>query len=376
MKIIHVISSLGNGGAEKVLYEICTQTSNHDHIIISLLKIDIYGELLRSKGFKVFELGMKRGSFPSPFNFFKLVQLIKRHKPDIVQTWMYHSDLLGGIAARLAGIDKVIWGIRNSYIDPKIAKKSTIWTIKILSRLSWWLPFSIIVNSQKGLDYHVSIGYRHTKMRRVLNGCDIKVFKFTLKDAFVLRKKWGVESNVPLIGFVARYHPQKNHYNLLCALTLLQSRNILPYCVFVGSNIKDNKKLINQINQFGLKKTIILEDSFKDISSVMSALDLHILPSASEGFPNVVLEAMACETPCVVTDVGDAAYIVGDTGWVVKPNSPKELADAIEKALIERQKNKWQNRCKAARKRIENHFDIQKMLVMYKEVWIEAENKF
>jgi glycosyltransferase involved in cell wall biosynthesis len=178
-----------------------------------------------------------------------------------------------------------------------------------------------------------------------------------------------------LIGTVGRYDPQKDHANLLQALVLLRSRNIPLRCVLVGTNLDgENQELLAQIQRLGLEKTVMLLGRRTDIPAVMSALDVHVLPSAyGEAFPNVVAEAMACETPCVVTDVGDAAYIVGDMGWVVPPRNALTLANAIEQALIAlKNPADWQQRKTAARQRIEQNFSIERMVAQYHAVWAEA----
>jgi len=183
-----------------------------------------------------------------------------------------------------------------------------------------------------------------------------------------------VDPNTKLIGTVGRYDPQKDHANLLRSLAILRSRDINIRCVLIGSNLDlDNKELITQIHDLNLVKTVILLGRRTDISTVMSALDIHVLPSAyGEAFPNVVAEAMACETPCVVTDVGDAAYIVGDTGWIVPPRDAKALANAIDLALEQRQKGQWRQRCHSARQRIQTYFGIEKMISSYHELWRQS----
>jgi glycosyltransferase involved in cell wall biosynthesis len=192
-------------------------------------------------------------------------------------------------------------------------------------------------------------------------------------EARGLRAKWGVGPDVALIGTVGRYDPQKDYNNLLQALEILCSRNISLRCILVGTNLDDgNKELVAQIQRLGLEETIILLGKRTDIPVVMSAIDLYVLSSSSEAFPNSVAEAMACESPCVVTDVGDAAYIVGDTGWVVPPFDHEALADSIQQALFERKQSKWQQRCVSARTRIEQQFRIDRMITAYHDLWRES----
>jgi glycosyltransferase involved in cell wall biosynthesis len=285
---------------------------------------------------------------------------------------MYHADLLGSIAARILGIKAIVWGIRHSTLEPSKTKKSTILIAKLLSRLSSWLPARIAVCAESAMDEHEALGYDRDKMCFIPNGYDLADFNSRIEEARSLRAKWGVASNIALIGTVGRYHPDKDYNNFLLALAILHARNIPLSCVFVGTNLdNNNKELVEKIKSLRLEESVVLLGQRMDIPAVMSALDLHILSSACEGFPNVVAEAMACETPCVVTDVGDAAYIVGDTGWVVPPHDPKALADSIQQALYMKEQPKWHQLCVSARARIEQEFGIEKMVAGYHELWNE-----
>jgi glycosyltransferase involved in cell wall biosynthesis len=372
-KVVHIITSLANGGAEGVLFRLCSHDSVHHHIVFSLQDEGKYEPLLRAHGIEVHTVGM-RPNIPSPIALLTLIRLLRKHRPDIVQTWMYHADLIGGIAARMAGIRSIVWGIRHTTLEPGKSKKTTIWIAKLLAKLSWWLPVRIAVCAQRAMDVHEALGYNRAIMRFIANGYDLADFTPKPEAARALRAEWVVEPNMPLIGTVGRYDPQKDHANLLQALALLRSRNIPVRCVLVGTSLDDdNQELLAQIQGLGFEETVILLGSRTDIRAIMSALDVHVLPSAyGEAFPNVVAEAMACETPCVVTDVGDAAYIVGDTGWVVPTRDAEALAGAMEKALIASQQTDWQERCVLARKRIAEQFSIQRMVSAYSALWNEV----
>jgi glycosyltransferase involved in cell wall biosynthesis len=172
---------------------------------------------------------------------------------------------------------------------------------------------------------------------------------------------------------VGRFDPQKDHVNLLAALAYIQRQGVDLACVLVGTGLDaDNTPLLQQIEQAGLQSRVRLLGRRNDISAVMNALDVHVLSSSAEAFPNVLAEAMACGTPCVTTDVGDAPLIVGDTGWVVPPRNAEALADAIESALSVKSDPGWNERKHAARLRIEQNFSIERMVAAYNEVWREA----
>lgn len=371
-KICHIITGLNDGGAEGVLFRLCTQNMSYHHVVISLSDDGKYGNLLRAKNIEVHSLGMSSGR-PSVFAFVKLIQVLEWCKPDVVQTWMYHADLFGGIAARLLGIKSIAWGIRHTTLEQGKSKKTTIWIVKLLAKLSWWLPSRIVVCAVRAMDVHEALGYDRKKMHFIPNGYDLSYFSPRLKEGDELRSKWGGSDNIAVIGTVGRFNPQKDYDNFLHAIAVLRSKNVLFRCVMVGTNLKsDNHELVSTVRRLGLEETVMLLGPRSDVPAVMSALDLFVLPSAfGEAFPNVVAEAMACETPCVVTDVGDAAYIVGDTGWVVPPSDATELGKKIEMALSERGHWKWTSRKKSARRRILNEFHVQKMVEAYNNLWDE-----
>lgn len=370
MKILNIITSLEDGGAENTLYKICKYDSGNEIIVISLKGTGKYFSLLKKIGIKVYCLDMK---YYSIIKFYSLIKLINLLNPDVVQTWLPHGDFLGGIASRLAGINKVIWNIRYSSLKNRAVKLKTIFLINILSKLSYIVPKKIIVNSKSGLKNCKDLRYCNYKLTLIHNGYDLLNFKQDKKKNFI-RKKFKIDKNAHLIGFVARYDRTKDHQNLLNALFLVKNKNINFFCVLIGQNIK-NKILAKEINRLGLSNYVKLIDKSKNIFNYLRALDIHVISSKTEGFPNVVAEAMACGTPCVVTDVGDSALIVGKTGWIVPPNNSIKLANTIEKALSEIGKNNWEKKCNLARLRVKKNFEISKMIKSYNKVWSKVNNK-
>jgi glycosyltransferase involved in cell wall biosynthesis len=177
---------------------------------------------------------------------------------------------------------------------------------------------------------------------------------------------------------VGRYHPQKDHANFLAAMAELVHMHAMKIrCVLVGTDCDvHNADLMALITKLHLNEVVLCCGPRADIPAVMSALDLHVLSSRGESFPNVVAEAMACGTPCVVTDVGDAAFIVGDTGWVVESQHSTALAIAIRSALLEKtnEKAQWENRKSACVKRVRQHFSLEKMTASYVDVWRSVVN--
>ena len=306
------------------------------------------------------------------------MKLLRSLKPDIVQTWLVHADFIGGLAAKLLGIKNIIWNIRYSNFQINKAKLSTILIIKILAKLSYIIPRCIIVVSKKAKKIYESSGYDKPKLKFIPNGYDLSILKADNFKRKNFQKVFQINKNVPLIGNVARFDPKKDHINLLKALSILKFKKIDFLCVFVGSNInKNNLKLISEIKNLKLSSYVKLLGQKKDITSVMNGIDIYVQSSRyGEGFPNVVAEAMACETPCIVTDVGDSAFIVGKTGWVVESNNHIKLANTIEKAIKETKTKNWTQRCKKSRTRIIENFEISKMINSYSKIWTKVINHY
>lgn len=374
MKILHIITGLGDGGAEHTLYKICKYDNFNEHFVISLKAPGKYFFLLKNIGIKVYCLDLK---FYSIYKFYFLVKLIYLLKPNIVQTWLVHGDFVGGIAARLSNFKNIIWNVRYSNLQIGQTKLGTIIIVKLLAKLSFVIPKSIIIVSKIAKNIYGLHGYDKRKFKFIPNGYDLSVLKPSIQQKLIFRKKNNIKTNIPLIGNVARYDPKKDHSNLLNALKLLRKKNINFFCVLVGSNInKDNIKLVSEIQRLELTNNVKLLGQNDNILEVMNGLDIYVQSSSyGEGFPNVVAEAMACRTPCVVTDVGDASFIVGKTGWVVTPKNPIKLAKAIEKAIHEMNTKKWAVRCNSTRIQIKNNFQLGKMLKTYNDLWNRINNK-
>ncbi len=363
MRILHIITNLGDGGTEKVLYNICKHDVANQHIVICLKDSGKYFLLLKKIGTEVYFIKMELFSI---YKFFYLIKILRSLRPDVVQTWLPHADFIGGLAARLAGINRVVWNIRYSNLNG-VVKLRTIFLINILSKLSRFIPKMIIVVSKSALKNCKDLGYCSEKLRLIQNGYDLSIFKPFKKKIFI-RKKFKIEKNTHVIGSVARYDSTKDHKNLLNSLSIVKKKKIKFFCVLIGSNI-NNKNLVKEIKKLELSSYIKLIAKCNDVSKYMKEMDIHILSSKTEGFPNVVAESMACGTPCIVTNVGDSALIVGKTGWIVPPKNSIKLANAIEKALSEIGKKNWKKRCDQARLRVKNNFGISKMIKSYNIIW-------
>lgn len=366
--VLHVITGLQNGGAEATLYRLCRHDIDDTHHVVSLTGPGKYGPLLEAAGVSVTCLDMPKGRVKIGA-LLKLWRLIRALRPDALQTSMYHADLLGGIVGRLAGIRNISWGIRHSTLSPAENARSTIVVARICARLSRYVPRQIVCCADKAAQVHAEIGYDAGRMRVIKNGYDLSIFRPAPATGNHFRESLGIGPG-PVIGFVARFVPEKDHDTLFRALELMKRRGPLPRCLLAGVGMdRDNAPLIAMLQARNLLDDVILLGPQNDIPALMNALDLHVMSSVSEGFPNVLAEAMACGTPCVSTDVGDASDIVGKTGWIVPPRDSEALASALLAALDEQAAPEWASRQAAARDRVETQFSIKKMVAQYRSVW-------
>jgi glycosyltransferase involved in cell wall biosynthesis len=374
MQILHIITGLGDGGAEAVLYRMCKFDNASKHVVISLQGEEKYGPMLTKINVPVYTLNLYSGRLKLA-SFLKLYSLIRHIKPDVVQTWMQHADLIGGVIARLAGIKNIFWGVHSTFLLKDKSSRTTILIYKINVFLSYFIPKKIIYCADEGRKVHERNGFAKKKGVVIYNGYNNNDF---FQDNFLrstFRDELSISEKTFLVGFVGRYDPHKDLNNLIGAFSILKQRQFKFTAVMVGSNLDYyNSNLINEIEASNLSNCVHLAGIRKDIPSVMNGIDLFVLSSKSEAFPNVLNEAMLCGTPCVTTNVGDAGMIVGDLGWVVEPENSNNLANAVYNAAEEKnQENSlWVNRKNNCRERIINNFSIEKMVNRYKKEWKDS----
>lgn len=371
-KVLHIITGLNDGGAEGVLTRLCLHSKQPQHAVVSLMDAGKYGQILTDAGVTVHCLDMSPGS-PSIASLFRLIKLIRTEQPDVVQTWMYHADLLGGIAARLAGVRQICWGIRHSVLEKGKSKKSTIMIARLCALLSRWIPKKIICCADEALRVHAEIGYDSSKLLVIPNGYDLTQFKPDSSLRALARDELGFGENEFVLGKVGRFDPLKDHFNLLQAAALVAQQQIKFKCLLIGKGLsQDNEVIINQIAKLGLQDKVVLAGQRADIPAIMNALDLHVLSSSSEGFPNVIAEAMASGTPCVSTNVGDALEILGDAEVCCEAQNPQALANLICKMHEDYTHNpdSWTHRKASSVQRIQTKFSIEGMVTAYESCWL------
>jgi len=370
-KVLHVITGLDDGGAEGVLTRLCLNSEAASHVVISLKDGGKYGPLLKAHGVAVHSVGMNT-VVSGAIGFFRLLKLIREEKPQVVQTWLYHADLLGGLSARLLGIRKVFWNVRLSYLRGGNEKKSTLFIARLCAKFSAVLPERVICCAEKALQTHLELGYKESKLVVIPNGYDLKKYRPEGRSRALVRNEFGVSDDEVFVGMIGRFHPAKDHHNLFAALGLLKEAGVAFRCLLAGIGIdSENWELASMLETYGLSDYVTLAGQRMDVPALMNGLDIHILSSRYEGFPNVVAEAMACGTPCVSTDVGDAAKIIGDSGVICPASDPKKLKDGILMLANESRTDEkaWEHRINSCRERILNNFSLEKSIALYEGIW-------
>lgn len=366
MKVLHVITTLNDGGAEGSLFRLCKFDFNNKHLVVSLLYGGKYESKFSDIDVPVFSLRLNtiRGILMS---FKKFRGILDAYRPDIVQTWLYHADLFGGVSAYILGYRSIFWNIRNFNTSPKALKLSTRIIVRINLLLSHFIPAYIISVSGEATKHHIALGFKKDIFINIPNGYDFRYLEDVSEDLKSLKS-----SNNFLIGLVARFDPQKDHFNLLKALQILKNSNVDFHCILVGQGMnRNNLKILNVISNLKLEEHVTLLGRRDDVQGIMQILDLHVLSSLGEAFPNVLVEAMGNRTPCVSTNVGDSGFIMGDLGWVVEPENPEKLARAIAEAyrLYKDDLHGWERLREEACESVRQRFSVENMTISYNKAW-------
>lgn len=370
-RILHVITGLRTGGAEMMLWKLLSASNGrHSQAVVSLMDEGTVGARIRDLGVPVYGLGL-RARAPNPLKVLSLRSLTRQFAPHLIVGWMYHGNLM----ALLAGMSSrkrtpVLWNIRQSLYPPTQWSRLTAAVIRLGALLSW-SPAAIIYNSRTGAKQHHAFGYRGAPGVVIPNGFDSETFRPNPEARRQVRVELNAGDGTILIGLVARYHPMKDHAGFLRAAARMAGVQPSVRFVLIGREIQEQPALLALIAELGLQDRISFLGERHDMPRLAASLDIACSSSAwGEGFSNAIGEAMACGVPCAVTDVGDSAYLVGDTGLAVPPRDPEALAQAIEQ-LISAGPAERQRLGAAARRRIEQNFSLSAVACRYEELYQE-----
>jgi glycosyltransferase involved in cell wall biosynthesis len=369
-KIVHVINSFEYGGAEVMLGNLLARTdrTRFEPVVVSLIDDLRLAGGIRASGVPVRVMGMSPG-VPDPRAVVRLAQFLRRERPRVVQTWMDHSNLIGGVATRLALRAPLVWGVHHSEHVPGVTKRTTLMTVSACARLSRWVPSRIVCCSEHARSAYAGRGFTAGKLTVIPNGFDTGAFRPDPEARIEVRREIGVGPGTPLIGLVARYDPVKDHLNFLRAAVRLRGRFPEAHYLLCGDGVdRRNAALASAIDALGLRDRSHLLGPRRDIARIQASLDLATSSSISEAFPLALGEAMACGVPCVATDVGDSAAIVGETGRVVAPHASRALAEAWAE-LLSLAPDVRARLGQAARSRILQRYDLTAIVTRYENLY-------
>lgn len=369
LTVVHLITELNTGGAEQMLYKLVSRMDRTRFrcIVVSMTDKGIIGEKISSYGIPVLQLNMGRGR-PTLSGLGLLYHFLRQESVDIVQTWLYHADLLGMLVGRAAEVKKVVWGIRCSDMHLRKYRPLTAFTVRLCGALSPLVDV-ILVNSAEGIRIHRNRGYSTERMVLIPNGFDTEKFRPDPSANGWLLDQLGISKDVFLIGLVARFDPMKDHETFFKAAAAMAQKEKNVHFVLAGSGITYKNEQLASLVIPEIRNRVHLLGLRDDIPKLLAGLDLATSSSAfGEGFSNTIGEAMSCGVPCVATDVGDSARIIGDTGIVVRPGDAAALADGWLKILNigkEARKAKGEN----ARSMIVEEYELGKIVNRFEDLY-------
>jgi len=371
IRIFHLISCLDIGGAEVSLLRLLSalDRKRFQCVVVSLIKPGPIAAPIQNLGIEVLSLQMKRSAV-SLDSMRRLVSHLRHERPDLLMTWLYHSDLMGLIAGKMAGVPSIIWNLRASNMDMSKYPRLSGATVRLCTRLSSF-PTAVIANSESGKAFHAHIGYRPKQWAVIKNGVDHLRFQPDAELRQKMRLSLHLTPHDIAVGLVARLDPMKDHDNFLAAARIVAENNYRVHFVLAGRGVGyENHQLTSQISQPPLAGRVHLLGERTDIPHLMTAFDIACSSSRSEGFPNTIMEAMSCGVPCVATNVGDSADIVRNTGVVVPPADPVALSHGLLR-LIEMEQSARQGLGCQARQHIIQNYGIDRFAREY-DLFISA----
>jgi glycosyltransferase involved in cell wall biosynthesis len=372
MRILNIITGLQTGGAERTLEKLVKAfpPERIQHVVVCLTSGGMVMESLQQAGAIVQEIGLSRSRL-SVAALGRLSAALRRHDPDLLQGWMYHGNLACALAA-WGRRDRwpLIWNIRHGLDDLRRETRSTRAVIHASALLSRRAD-RIVYNSQTSAAQHVSRGFAADRAQVIPNGFDCGHFRPRSEAGHRLRAELGLEPDSRIVGLLGRYHPAKDHATFLAAAGRLAARQPRVHFVLAGRGVdRANAELVRTIEAAQVADRVCLLGERRDMAELNAALDVATNCSRSESFANTIGEAMACSVPCVVTDVGESARLVGGTGRVVPVSDPDALAAAWSELLgLEPQRR--QALGEAARRRIQEHFGLARFVTGFAELYAE-----
>ena len=347
-------------------------SSETRHTVISMMPLGALGRDFASANTPVVWLDFSTRPVRS---FIALCRWLRKHRPDVVNTWMYYADVAGGLAARLCGVHAVVWGVRTTSIGGVLPHLRLRILCRLGALLSHHVPRAIVCVAEAARASHVAFGYRADRMHVVANGFDVNAFTPAKFELAASRALHAYQAHHIVVGHVGRYCNEKDHVGFLKAARLALDAEPALRFVMAGRGVSaSNTVLMHCIDELGLTDHVRLLGERSDVVPVLRSFDIFCLSSTFEGFPNVLGEAMAMGLPCVTTDAGDARVLAGRPGEgvsVVPVSNPQALANALL-ALAQLRPEQRAELGAAARERVVNNYTVDVMRRQFEAVYRNA----
>jgi glycosyltransferase involved in cell wall biosynthesis/GT2 family glycosyltransferase len=363
-RIMHVITGLAIGGAETTLLKLLSVTSgDFEPVVVSLTDEGTIGPFVSRLGIPVYSLRLDR-TVPHPIRTLSIVSLARRLRPQLIQGWMPHGNLMASLAGGFSETrPPVMWSIHQSLYS----LSSEPWRTRAAIRLATGFSrktAAIIYVSRTSKKQHEALGYHASNGLVIPNGIDCVTFRPDEAARREVRAELGIENDAILVGLVARYHPMKDHATFLRAAAAVSRVHPSVRFALVGLGTREHPAILALIRELQLQERVLLLGERQDMPRLTAAFDIACSSSWTEAFSISLGEAMACGIPCVVTDVGDSAYMVADTGISVPPARPEAFAQALCH-LIESEPAYRRQLGMAARRRVEEEFSLPVIVRRY-----------
>lgn len=364
-RIVHVITGMEAGGAERMLARICCASTSFTHEVVVLAKCGTMGRQLREKGIRVHALGASRrrdglGAVADLWRY------LRSDPPALLQSWLIHANL----AAYLAAPRQIplIWSVRHT-LDGFDEERWTTRAAVRFSAVAARRARRIVYNSVRAAEQHEAVGYPRATRMLIANGFDLGDADEARTLRTATRRELGIKTGDRLLGLIARAHPIKNHAAFLEACYSLRSAHPEMRILLVGKGTEADSKLAGRFAEsFGDR--ILWLGERDDVLRLTAALDIAANVSLGEAFSNTVGEAMSCGVACVVTDVGESVRIVGTTGWVCERSDAAAIERALESALS-CSAHEIAARGRAAKARISEKFCLPLAIEAYEALYHE-----
>ncbi len=372
-RIVFIITGLHGGGAETMLFHLLRgmDRDRFDPAVISLMDRGKLGDAIEGLGIPLATAGL-RGGRVSPGALLRVVKLTQRARPDVIQGWMYHGNLAAQVAGRLFGAP-VCWCVQHSFHSFKAEKPLTRLTIRAAARLSR-RPRKIVFVSHASRAQHEQLGFAAERGCVIPNGVDPELFKPSEEARTSVREELGLPREAQLVGLVGRYHPQKDHGTFFRAAAALSLNRRDTHFVLAGAGVDaGNAALAALAGAPSLSGRVHLLGERDDMPRLTAALDVATSSSSyGEALSLAVAEAMACEVPCVVTEVGDSALLVGRSGIVAPPGDDRALAAGWNTLLAAGALARMELG-RMARQHVMKHFSMHRIVKKYEELYLSLD---